>query len=244
MGQNKIMHESEAGNNPAESKPNSPSRPPRPGAPGKSKGSKDNKDKKPGRIRKQAMPVLVMTGLIVGAFIIYSGVRVARQAIGPQAAKTVALPDIMGSINLGLPSGWKDAKMQNVAKASGRWGLGKPGSTKYAFFATRYPLRSVPGNSTQVQQMLNEAQRSLRKTGAQGQNLKKSEYKQGDLSGWKYHFISQGIDIQIWLILHNQEKHSALYQFACQSKPGAKGHSMRTGCQQSLNGLKFSKDQA
>lgn len=207
----------------------------------KDSGGKESspKDRKPGKLRKQAMPILIMTGMIVGLFLLYGGVRTAREALGPQAPRTTTLPKQLGKIKLGYPEGWTQKRMDNVARASGRWGMGKPGSTRYAFFITRYPLRAEPRNKAQVQQVLLEAQYSLRNTGASGRKLQAKRIRVAKQSAWYYRFQAQQTDIQIWLILHKSDKRTSLYQFSCQSPPGSKGKSMRQKCLQAIDGLRF-----
>jgi len=196
-------------------------------------------EKKPGRLRKQAMPILVMAGLIVGIGLLYSGVRAAREALGPQAQRSTTLPKKLGGIQLGYPEGWKKAPMQNVARASGRWGMGSPGSTKYAFFVTRYPLQAKPSNSAQSKQILLEAQNSLYNTGAPRGSLKAKRVEVAKQSSWYYHFQIAKLDVQIWLVLQNNKQQTAMYQFSCQSPSGARGGTMRVKCREAINGLRF-----
>jgi len=205
----------------------------------KQKEKKEDKDKKPGKLRKQLMPIVIMLGLIVGLFIAYSGVRAAREALGPQAPRTTTLPSNLGKIKLGYPEGWKQAAMQGVSGASGRWAMGTPGSTRYALFITRYPLRAVPKNDLQAKQVLLEAQSSLYQTGAAGNNLSAKRVEVAKQSSWYYHFSHSGTNIQIWLILNASDKKASLYQFSCQSPDGRHGSKMRLRCRQAIDGLRF-----
>ena len=129
--------------------------------------------------------------------------------------------------------------MQSVYGASGRWGMGKPGSTRYAFFITRYPLHTAPKNDTQTKQVIEEAQRSLYQTGAAGRKLYAKQVKIAKQNAWYYHFSIPGVDVQLWLIMHKSDKSATLYQFSCQSELGKRGRGMRRGCREVLDGLKF-----
>jgi len=228
-------------------RPDMNERPPRPATPGGGVHSGNEqtpgKEAKQNRRRgKQVMPTLIMLGLITGAFLLYSGIRAARESLTKPTMPNTTLPQQLGGIQLGLPSGWHQAQMGGVSKSSGRWGMGKPGSTHYAFFITRYPLSRTPESDKQKRQVLAEAQRSLLATGAAGKKLRAQDYKQSEANGWKYHFRTGGIDVQIWLLIHTKENRAALYQFACQSQPGGKGQQMRENCKGSLDQLKFDPD--
>lgn len=210
----------------------------------KDKGPKDKSKRRGSGPGKRIFPFLITLGIIVGLVVVYSGIRAARQSLDQGPTKSLTLPKTMGDTQIGQPEGWSQARMQNVAKASGRWGIGPEGSKNYALFITRYPLRAVPKDKAAMSAVRQEAQRSLIATGAAGKKLTVRSAKLGGAQGWQYSFDGPGMNIVSLLLVHTQGSKAALYQISCQSPKGSKGKAFRDKCSQAWSALKFSQKRA
>jgi hypothetical protein len=198
-------------------------------APGGAKGEKSTK-RSPA---KMLVPSLITIGIIIGLVVAYGGIRTARMAV-EQPGELHGVPVVKQAIKqpTGLtfsrPKGWKIAAQQAPADAQTRWALGPEGSSDHAFFITKYPLKKQPEDDDQIRTIQQEAELSLRLTGAPPDlRARKNPPPVGEYEAWRYQYRNGDIQTNVALVL--EEK--ALYQFACQSPVGKQEDSFRNGCQ-------------
>lgn len=209
------------------------------GAGGK-KAEQQTGDKKPGKLRKQLKPTLIMLALIAGVSFTYLSVRAAREALSPPDPKAVTLPQKAGNLTLEIPHGWKGAEMQPVKGSSERWAFGSPGARDYAMFISRYPLNKIPESDGQIKKIRSEAQQSIADTGGPRKPKLQMVEQIGGEDAYRYSFKTRKVWVDLWLSIHKQGDKAALYQFSCQSKPGEAGNKMRDRCAEALDTVKFS----